>query len=125
MTNSDKERKEMHEWAIEQQLTGLKDKVIMVWTAIFYQTSVETTADSGVKLISRQKPHLIHETRVCGQFQLINEQLFIKAKWILSFKKDFLDNLETDTKAREEEKNKIELFGSLKSGIKEIQKQDA
>lgn len=31
--------------------------------------------------------------------------------------------METDTKAREEEKNKIELFGRLKSGIKEIQKQ--
>lgn len=31
--------------------------------------------------------------------------------------------METDTKAREEEKNKIELFGSLRRGIKEIQKQ--
>lgn len=31
--------------------------------------------------------------------------------------------METDTKAREEEKNKIELFGSLNSEIKEIQKQ--
>lgn len=32
--------------------------------------------------------------------------------------------METDTKARGEGKNKTELFGSLKSGIKEIQKQD-
>lgn len=42
-----------------------------------YQTSVETSADLGVKIILRQSLCEIHETCISGQFQLTNEQMLI------------------------------------------------
>lgn len=45
--------------------------------ALIYQTSVETSAGSGVKIILRQSPREIHEMCVSGQFWCINECVLI------------------------------------------------
>lgn len=45
--------------------------------ALIYQTSIETSAGSGVKTILRESPREIHEMCVSGQFWCINEFVLI------------------------------------------------
>lgn len=114
------------------------------------QRSVGTAADSGLKIILRQSPCMIHEMYVSVQFQRTNEQVFINVEaennrpinnasffthGLPCFHPRPYEMLVNNTakkswagnwlkKKKEEEKNKAVMFGSKKkSGIKGSHKQ--